>query len=34
VATKPSGYRTLIVNPEKGAARIYDVIPGAAGGGS
>jgi hypothetical protein len=34
VATKPNGYRTLIVNPVKGAAKIYDVIPGAAGSGN
>ena len=34
VATKPNGYRTLIVNPTKGAAKIYDVIPGPADGGN
>ena len=34
VATKPNGYRTLIVNPVNGAAKIYDVIPGPAGSGN
>jgi hypothetical protein len=34
VATKPNGYRTLIVNPVKGAAKIYEVIPGSAGSGN
>jgi hypothetical protein len=34
VATKPNGYRTVIVNPVHGAAKIYDVIPGAAGAGT
>ena len=32
VSTKPDGYRTLILNPVKGQAKVYDVIPGAAGG--
>ncbi len=34
VATKPGGYRTLILNPVNGQARIYDVIPGAIGTGN
>jgi hypothetical protein len=34
VATKPNGYRTLIVNPVNGTAKIYDVIRGPDGGGN